>query len=270
MHGNQTQRDQRVPSMLPASPTHIPSVAIRAAKRLPRRAVEQFAADRRAHGSSWAIRQTARRAAHTCRRGVVVARAVTFDLRHGVRTRGVVLFEDTTAVPAQYRDAEFYEATSVREFREVLSTVPVDWRFFTFVDLGCGLGRTLLLAAGAGFPRVVGVEIREDLLAAARSNVAAYRPRRRGRATRFEFVLADAARYRLPAGPVLLYMYNPFGEQTVNTVARNIDNSLRRDPRPFVVVYVNAVFADRFRVVPSLRPWGSHGAGWRAVYVSRL
>ncbi len=98
----------------------------------------------------------------------------------------------------------------------------------TVVDLGCGKGRTLIVAAEMGFRAIEGVEYEAALVATARENL-----RRVG--ARAIVLESDARRYHPPAGPCVVYLYNPFGLGIMRRVATN----LRRHQWPVTVIYVN-------------------------------
>jgi hypothetical protein len=58
----------------------------------------------------------------------------------------------------------------------MLRDLPIpDVSGYTFIDMGSGKGRMLLLAAEPPFRRIIGVEFASDLDALARSNVKTYR-----------------------------------------------------------------------------------------------
>jgi SAM-dependent methyltransferase len=88
--------------------------------------------------------------------------------------------------------AVMYWATPASQFREMIASLPMTPNVTTFVDLGCGKGRVLLLALQAGFREVVGVEISDILVTAARTNVGMGR-RRLKTAAPCEVICADAA-----------------------------------------------------------------------------
>jgi hypothetical protein len=60
---------------------------------------------------------------------------------------------DTTAGSLGWRERLLgvfhspYQPTDPAEFREMMKALPIDFREFTFVDIGSGKGRTLLMAA---------------------------------------------------------------------------------------------------------------------------
>jgi hypothetical protein len=78
-----------------------------------------------------------------------------------------------------------------------------------------------------------------------------------------------AATFTLPAGPTIIYMYNPFGEQTVREVASNVQRSLEQDPRPLLVVYYNPVHQHLLQEVPALQQVPSGAAFWSFFATSR-
>jgi SAM-dependent methyltransferase len=122
----------------------------------------------------------------------------------------------------------------------------------TFVDFGCGKGRAVLLAGEHPFRAVVGVEFSPELVEVARRNLRNCR----GFAhvcCNMEVVCMDAARYEIPAGPLVLYFYNPFMEEVMQAVIERLRESLARDPRPVVVIYATPTLDHLWAGVPGLR-----------------
>src|SRR5712691_7133679 len=52
-----------------------------------------------------------------------------------------------------------YQPTEPVLFEEMLASIKIDFRNFTFIDLGSGKGRVLLLASDYPFRQIVGVEL---------------------------------------------------------------------------------------------------------------
>ncbi len=144
------------------------------------------------------------------------------------------------------RNAKFgarYQTMNPAEFLAVLRKVREDAQGLVFIDLGCGKGRTLILAAKEGFRRVIGVEFSPELAAVARENA------RRADAS-VEIVEMDACLYIPPDDDLLIYMYNPFGGQVVDSVLRNLRNWAAQYSKKAFVIYVNPVCRARFDSVP--------------------
>jgi SAM-dependent methyltransferase len=188
-------------------------------------------------------------------RAFVAAKAqadADFDRSANADTGGVQHLPGLTIASPNAVHGSSHIAVSPQEFASSLTVAEQDFPppdQTSFVDLGSGKGRALLMAADRGYARVIGVEFAGELDAIARRNVA-------GRADRDRFTLihGDAADFDLPAGPVLLFLYHPFDRPVMATVAEKAMRSWLADPRPIRVVYQNPIFADAWLE-----------AGWRPV-----
>ena len=93
---------------------------------------------------------------------ITKTRDILYDVRHRVRTRGVV----PVAELGLTRDSIQYEGIAPKTLRKALAALgPLDG--YTFVDLGSGMGRAVLVASEFPFRRIVGVEIAPELHAIA-------------------------------------------------------------------------------------------------------
>jgi SAM-dependent methyltransferase len=131
-----------------------------------------------------------------------------------------------------------YQPTEPALFQEMMASLSIDVRGFTFVDLGSGKGRTLLMASEYPFCRIMGVEILPELHRMAEENIRAYRSPTR-RCTEIESICTDASTFELPAGPLVLYLFNPLPEMSLRQVFANLERSLRQHPRTVYVLYCN-------------------------------
>ena len=107
----------------------------------------------------------------------------------------------------------------------------------TFVDLGCGKGRVLLVAAQRPFLRVVGFEISTELADLARANATRYRPPPVARA-RIEVVNADVTTVDLPETDLLIHLYHPFEPAVSAAVLGRLEASLASTPRRVTIAYL--------------------------------
>jgi hypothetical protein len=157
--------------------------------------------------------------------------------------------------PTAPGESEGYIPINLGWWVRMLAALPISPREFTFVDLGAGRGRAVVLAAKAGFRRVVGVEIDAGLAADAERNLErrSYRARaERGRAAPWSVVVKNAVDYEIPDGPVLIFMFNPFGEDAIR---RCLSNIVKRSgsTAPVYVLYGYPVHAHVFAEFPTLR-----------------
>jgi SAM-dependent methyltransferase len=175
---------------------------------------------------------------------VVKASDVLFDLRRGIRTRGTRQNDSAVVARSWGGDPYDYQGTHLLFWRRLHSAIPITPAAATFVDLGAGRGRAVILAAETGFGRVTGVELDPELAKEAEDNVRRWRLRRRATPPPHQEVVivqGDAAAYRLPDGPLVVWLYNPFGATTMRQVLRRLCETARRADVPIFVAYFNPV-----------------------------
>src|SRR5215472_1458160 len=85
-------------------------------------------------------------------------------------TSGIVSLFRLRVVGHNRRHGVHYQACEPAVFRRAFSCLHDDWSSYTFVDLGCGKGRVLLMARELGFGRIIGVEFAPALAKVARRN----------------------------------------------------------------------------------------------------
>jgi SAM-dependent methyltransferase len=170
------------------------------------------------------------------------AEAHPFDRRHATDTSGHIPGE--TLTPANRFNTAYY-AISPSTLGQALELLPEPAFNFTFVDLGCGKGRALLVAAELPFQRIVGIELSTDLCQIARENTRTNR--------RIDIQQHDAATVAYPDGPLLIFLYHPFLKPVVRRVLANLDHQRARRPDSTYLLYANctyqALFAPAFQLV---------------------
>jgi hypothetical protein len=133
-----------------------------------------------------------------------------------------------------------YQPTEPTLFRAMMAALPIDFREFTFIDIGSGKGRPLLLAAEYPFRNIVGVELIRDLHSAAKQNVAAWRSQSPSRqSASIEALCMDAREFVFPETPLVVYFFNPLPEAGLRQVIQNLEQSWKRAPRAVWIVYHN-------------------------------
>jgi len=125
-------------------------------------------------------------------------------------------------------------------FQEMLGSLRVDYRDFTFVDIGSGKGRALLMAAAYPFRRIVGVELLPELNAIAQENIRKV-PKDRP-CDAIETVQGDAREFLFPPEPLVIFMFHPLPESGFRKVMENLRSSLKHKPRPAWLIYANPLF----------------------------
>src|SRR5580704_425289 len=119
-----------------------------------------------------------------------------FDERFGVDTSGLVYELPSGHQHDQYNNGYFAVAPSV--FHSIMQALrdrlQLDYRRFSFVDVGSGKGRALMLASDYPFREIMGVELSPELDRVARANIARYTGRRHR--TPISSIQGDAAEFQ--------------------------------------------------------------------------
>lgn len=184
------------------------------------------------HGVSGSARFVTRNVQH-----VIADRlARRWDRVHGVDTAGSIRLELLDVIGPNRSKGNECVCTSPKTFDFIMSNVHADLSDHTFIDIGSGKSRTLLLASHYPFAEIVGVEFAGELVRIAERNIAAYADPRQ-KCMKLSVIEADAAAYAFPDTPLFVYFYNPFSKDVFDMVMGNLAASLRAKPRDCIVVY---------------------------------
>jgi SAM-dependent methyltransferase len=151
---------------------------------------------------------------------------------------------DTTSATVGWRErliGQFhsaYQPTEPALFKEMMASLKIDFQEFTFIDIGSGKGRVLLMAADYPFRRILGIELLPALHRVAQENLSAYKSDSQ-QCFALETVCGDAREFIFPAEPIMLYLFNPLPELALIEVVANLDHSLRQFPRVVYLLYHN-------------------------------
>jgi SAM-dependent methyltransferase len=158
-----------------------------------------------------------------------------FDAAHNVTTEALIFLGelDPENVGPGIEFATHYEATPVDDARRLLDASPLAPERSTFVDVGSGMGRVVLLAALRPFRQIVGVEISPALHEIAGDNRERF-PASGVRCRDMRLVRADAASFTFPPGDLVVYLYNPFRAEVLDPV---LDALLGGPQRDIVLIY---------------------------------
>jgi len=176
---------------------------------------------------------------------LVAGEAWWFDTSRRVQTSGTTALKGLT-IFGDASDSCSYIPVRPSRARKALDALPVHDHFaYTFVDVGSGKGRMLLVAAEYPFRKIVGIEFAVKLNDLALRNIAAYRSRKQ-RCREIESLRMDALDFRFPDGNLVLYFFNPFGSATMQRLLEGLEQSLDRNPRDVLVVTVFPQFDSLF------------------------
>jgi hypothetical protein len=131
-----------------------------------------------------------------------------WDREFGVETSGQIDLLDVEVVGLNKDGGYSSVSTSPSAYAFLARFFPADWKRFTFVDIGSGKGRVLVLAAMQGFDTIMGIEFAPLISQIARQNLVHISQVKR---FKWSILNADATTVDLPSDvPLLIYCFNPF------------------------------------------------------------
>jgi SAM-dependent methyltransferase len=193
-----------------------------------------------------------------------------FDIAHGTDTGGYL--SPREIVTSHAHDVHNYGYSSIapsvfrevsRRWRAMLSDPERGPAAFSFVDIGAGKGRALLLASELPFRKIIGVELSAELSTIAQANIDRWTRVVKPQCA-IHILNQDALQFCWPRTSLLVFLYNPFACELVEQLLYRLESAAKRghaskgrnpEARPssaIDILYVNPTCAD---VLSRRRKW---------------
>jgi len=116
---------------------------------------------------------------------------------------------------------------------------------YTFLDIGAGKGRAILLASEFPFRQVIGVELNPAMANIARSNAEIWRRVHSADPTSsatapIQIIEDDALNLAFPLTPTLVFLFHPFEDPVLKLLLRRIETIFADRIGTLDLLYVNA------------------------------
>ena len=141
-----------------------------------------------------------------------------FDETLGVHTSGVVWL--TNVRNKNFPDGIRYEPCSPTKCRWAIEHSEIDAGEFSFIDVGSGKGRPLIIASRYHFAELIGVDYSPRLCEIARANLQSLD-------IPAQIVCQDAVQFQFPQRDVFVFFYCPFGAVVLHKVLDNLRSAKR-------------------------------------------
>jgi hypothetical protein len=166
-----------------------------------------------------------------------------FDLENGVRTSGLIAGRHLKSGQRNDRHATAYYGVAPSVFQRLLRRWQRSKPFapvsrFTLIDVGAGMGRAVLLASQMPFREVRGVELHPMLARIARQNLRFWQAAGHAHAPA-RIDCCDAVDLSFPDGPILLFLFNPFGAPVLRQLLKRVARQFAGRPNQLDLLYVN-------------------------------
>jgi len=173
-----------------------------------------------------------------------------FDEAHGVDTSGLVPAGNLITghpndefVTAYYGVAPSILRTLVELWRETVPPHPI--HSYTFVDIGAGKGRAMLVASELPFHKVIGIELNPEMADIAQRTLDLWLAAHAADTTApplapIRLYEQDALTFDLPLTPTVAFLFHPFEAPVLRRLLRRIEARFSKRPGTFDLLYVNA------------------------------
>jgi SAM-dependent methyltransferase len=173
----------------------------------------------------------------------IIRQEVRGEKKYGIHTTGADDLRHLEAVGISTEHATLYMPVSYDVLEDVFAKVDLSGRRH-FVDIGCGKGRALCMAAHHGFGRVTGIDFSARLCAAAEENLRLVQQQKPGLV--FSVAVEDAFDFAIPPDTDCIFLFNPFDAVVMHAVVEHTLQSHLSHPRKIILIYVNPQHAKLF------------------------
>jgi SAM-dependent methyltransferase len=174
---------------------------------------------------------------------VILRQEIKGEKKYGINTTGADELKTLRNTGIDTAHATIYMPVSYTLIEKTLAQIaPQDKKHF--LDIGCGKGRALCVAAHFGFNKITGIDFSEKLCRAAIENTDI--TKQQIPAANFSIITLDAVNMQVPADADCIFLFNPFDEIVMKKVLNNILDSLKISPRQLNIIYANPLYKNLF------------------------
>lgn len=137
----------------------------------------------------------------------------------------------------QLKHGTEYMPVSYFTIEELLSRLPKEIKKEVFLDIGCGKGRALCVAAHFGFINLKGIDFAKEMIDAAETNLI--KTKNLFPDLNYELSWSDVSSLVIEKNVSTIFLFNPFNQKVMEMVIEKMNESLKKHPRPIYVLYAS-------------------------------
>jgi SAM-dependent methyltransferase len=166
----------------------------------------------------------------------IVKHEIRGEEKYGINTVGIDDLK--TSVPSEELEhASIYQPVNYYTAERLFKSIEEQDLEGSFLDVGCGKGRVLAIAAEHGFTDVIGIDFSPKLCHEAVSLAEILEEKHADVAITIDCL--DARDYDLPENVSVIFLFNPFDEMVMTDFVEKVLQSLKEFPRRLKVLYAN-------------------------------
>ncbi|SDH68549.1 Histone methylation protein DOT1 [Pedobacter terrae] len=170
-----------------------------------------------------------------------------FDKKFNTTTSMIVDNFDFEEIVSEFDISNYvrYVPTSidlVYKIFSLLKETDIVFENSTFIDVGSGIGRNLLIASEYPFNKIIGIEISRKLHDIAEKNIIQYKNKIQ-KCRNIESICINILDFVFTdKNNLILYFYNPFSEKVFDVLFEKILNSISQKECKFTLMFLNVLY----------------------------
>lgn len=173
----------------------------------------------------------------------VIQQEIEGEKKYGINTTGADELKTLSKKGIDISHATIYMPISYLLLENIFRQLPVAQKKH-FLDIGCGKGRAMCVAAYNGYEKVSGIDFSQELCEQAETNLR--HVKEKFPSLHYNVITKDAINFEIPFDVDCIFLFNPFDVVVMTAVVSNIMESAAKYPREIIVAYANPLYEDIF------------------------
>ena len=173
----------------------------------------------------------------------IIRREIKGEKKYGIATTGADELKSLKKKGVEIEHATIYMPVSYDLLEEIFKQINSS-SYKHFLDIGCGKGRALCMAAHKGFNKVTGIDFSNVLCTAATENLLL--TKQKFPSLSYAVINNDAFYFEIPLDVDCIFLFNPFDDTIMSGVVENIRLSIEEYPRKMTILYANPIHKELF------------------------
>ena len=174
---------------------------------------------------------------------LLIREEIKGEKEFGISTTGADELKQLGKEGTDIAHSTIYMPVSYSILDEIFSAIPNTVKTH-FLDIGCGKGRAMCVAAHKGFSKISGIDFSQKFCEIAIKNLKATKGNKNDFAA--EIIWGNAKDISIEIDTDCIFLFNPFDETIMEQVVQNILKSYHLYKRTIYITYVNPLHKSIF------------------------
>jgi len=162
--------------------------------------------------------------------------------KYGIHTFSPIDLKKLTITKGDTGKASRYEAVNFFLLEKLLENFRKLSSVTSIVDLGCGKGRVLVVAAHYGFTNITGIDFAVELCEEAAKNME--KVKSKFPLIHWNIINSSVEEYDIMPDDSVFFMFNPFTEEIIRIFLNKLERSCKQFPRTTYFLYASPQYKE--------------------------